>query len=237
MNIISLIHRKIQMKYIRTILVMVALLLGVILVVLFTPKGEHHVCVSPQPMLKGEAGYELVDLVKKDVWGTPDFTAEEYATFSFPMHWLFWVKNDPRTLLADSGEFLRSPGCSEPGQFTYMRAFEKNFLHVVQLHKVNARPPDGQKLIRRIELEKYHVLTYGAGRTVSILRNAAGERFIGVARTSPPPSEPPTLPEGWTLTTHILNADVQVNLLGHVSVLRMDNEDSYQGPLPADLSF
>lgn len=221
----------------RFILIMVAVFLGAILFVLFTPKGKKEVCVTRQSMMKGEVGFELIDLRNREVWLTSDFTTEEFTAFSFPIHWIFWFKNDPRTPLADKGKFLRSPGCSETGQFTYMRAFDKNFLKVVHLEKLNSRSSDGHGLIRRTELEKYHVLTYAAGRTVSILRSSAGDRFIGVSRTAPPPLEPPTLPEGWTLTKHLLTADVRINLSGNVSVLRMDNEDSYQGPLPTDLSF
>ena len=76
------------------------------------------------------AGYELIDLLNEEVWVTSDFTPAEYAEFSPP---LLWIKNDPRIMMADQAEFLRSPGCSEPGQFTYMQAYDKGFLNVVQL--------------------------------------------------------------------------------------------------------
>jgi hypothetical protein len=112
-----------------------------------------------------------------------------------------------------------------------MRAFGRDFLQVVELIAIN-RPADDQGLIRRTELEKYHVLHYSAGRTVSILRSPTGERFIGVSESLERSSDTPTLPEGWTLTERLLTAELQVELLGRVSVLRMDNEDSYQGPLP-----
>ena len=88
--------------------------------------GERESCVSREPDFSGGgAGYELFDLVHKEVWLTLDFTAQEYAEFSPPF---LWVKNDPRIGMADGGEFLRSPGCSEPGQFTYMQAFDKEKL-------------------------------------------------------------------------------------------------------------
>ena len=117
-----------------------------------------------------------------------------------------------------------------------MRAYDKEFLKVVQLVTMNT-PVDDQGLIRRTELEKYHVLTYFSGRTVSILQGPTGERFIWVARTVDRPPDPVTLPEGWTLTTPVLQTELQVELLGNVSVLRTENEDSFQGPLPEGLSF
>ena len=84
------------------------------------PVQELEECVSREPASSGDgAGYELIDLLNKKVWGTADFTPAEYDAFSPP---LFWVKNDPRIMLADGAEFLQSPGCIEPGQFTYMRA-------------------------------------------------------------------------------------------------------------------
>jgi hypothetical protein len=117
-----------------------------------------------------------------------------------------------------------------------MRAFDKEFLKVVQLITMNM-PVDSQGLIRRTELEKYHLLTYSAGSTVYILLNPTGERFIGVSRSVDRSSDTFTLPEGWTLKTHVLSTELPVELSGNVSVLRTNNEDSYQGPLPDGISF
>ena len=99
------------------------------------------------------------------------------------------------------------------------------------------QPVDNQGLIRRTELEKYHLLTYSAGSTVYILHNPTGERFIGVSRSVDRSSDTFTLPDGWTLTSHVLSTELPVDLSGNVSVLRTDNEDSFQGPLPDGISF
>jgi hypothetical protein len=72
---------------------------------------------------------------------------------------------------------------------------------------------------------------------VNILKNPSGERFIEVSRSLNRYSDTFTLPEGWILTSQFLEADLQVELLGSVSVLRTDNEDSYQGPIPDDLKL
>ena len=206
-----------------TLLFMVAFLAGCM------PVGERESCVSQEPdFSEGEAGYELFDLQHKEVWLTLDFTAQEYAEFSPPF---LWVKNDPRVGVADKAEFLRSPGCSDEGQFTYMQAFDKEFLNVVRFMEMNV-PTDTQGLIRMIKLEKYHLLTYFSGRTVNILQSPTGERYIEVSRSVDRLSDTFTLPEGWTLTEQYLETDLQVELSGNVSVLRTDNEDSYQGPLP-----
>jgi hypothetical protein len=215
-------------RFLAAILFIVTIMAGCIQV------GEREDCVSRDPVLDGgEAGYELIDLLNKEVWLTPDFTAQEYAAFSPPF---LWVKNDPRIGVADGGEFLRSPGCSDESQFTYLQAFDKEFLNVVRFIEMNI-PTDTQGLIRKTQLEKYHLLTYFSGRTVNVLQNPTGERYIEVSRSVDRLSETFTLPDGWTLTEHELGAELQVELSENVSVLRTDNEDSYQGPLPDGLSF
>lgn len=221
------------MKVIRILLISFAALLAVTLLAAFIPKGEKATCSLEQPNFKGGVGYEIIDFVNREVWATTEFTPEEFEAFSFPVHWVLWRKNDPRMGWADSAQFLQSPGCNETGQYTYLHAFGKTFFKVVELDKMHRADEGG--LIRRVELEKYHVLSYAAGRSVSILENPEGERFIGVARTSPPPAYAPTLPKGWRITSRSLTADLQVDLTGRVSVIRLDNEDSYQGPLPKDL--
>jgi len=117
-----------------------------------------------------------------------------------------------------------------------MRAFGREFVQVVRLISINNRI-DHLGLIRNTELEKYHTLHYSAGRTVSILQSPDGERFISVSRSLERSSDLPTLPEGWTLTDYLLAEEIQVDLLGRVSVLRMDNQDSYQGPISEDINL
>jgi hypothetical protein len=94
------------------------------------------------------------------------------------------------------------------------------------------KPVDSEGLIRITELEKYHLLTYYSGRNVSILENPDGERFIEVSRSVNRSSDTFTLPDDWTLTTQVLQEELKLELTGIVSVLRTDNEDSFQGPLP-----
>ena len=198
--------------------------------------ADQDLCIPRPPSFEGEGvGYELLNLADGDVWATRNWTPEEYAAFSFPASWTFWRKNDPRIALADRGEFLQSPGC-EDGQYSYMQAFDREFFQVVQLISTH-QSTDDQGLIRNVELEKYHVLQYSEGRTVSLLQSPTGQRFIGVSKSLEPAADAPTLPEGWTLTEHLLTADLQVDLLGRVNVLRLNNEDSYQGPLPEDISL
>ena len=224
MTAISLISR---------VFVPIILLLGILT---GCSRGDRVHCSTSAPALKNEgAGYELINLVGREVWATRNWTPESFADFSLPFFWFLWQKNDPRILLADDGSFLKSPGCTE-GHYNYMRAFGKKFFQVVRLISVNNRV-DEQGLIRRTELEKYHILRYSAGNSVNILFSPEGKRFIGVSKSLENSLGTPMLPEGWVLKSHILTEEIQVELLGNVSVMRMSNKDAYQGPLSDDINL
>lgn len=198
--------------------------------------GDRDLCSPNSPdfdAIKKGTGYEIINLVDREVWATSNWTPKEFAGFSFPIIWSLWFKNDPRIPLADGGQFTRSPGC-EDGQYNYMKAFDRRFFQVVRLIKIN-RSLDDQDLIRKTELEKYHIVRYSPGRTVSILRSPTGKRYIGVSRSLDRSTDTPTLPEGWTVKEVVLTEELRIYLSGNVDVLRLDNEDSYQGPLPEDL--
>ncbi|MEM6785381.1 MAG: hypothetical protein AAF624_16795 [Bacteroidota bacterium] len=219
--------------FVRSLVVLAALaVLSISLMAVLTHRsyGEQELCVADAPVFSGGSiGYELLDLAGRDVWATRDWTPTDFATFSLPPTWLLWRKNDPRVGLADQNEFLQSPGC-ERGTYTYMQAFDRRFVQVVELIDLR-EPGDSSGLVRRVALEKYHVLHFDEGRTVRVLTSPAGERFIEVSRTLLRRAYTPTLPTGWTLTEHRLSEPLRVELLGRVSVLRMDNEDAFQGPL------
>jgi hypothetical protein len=211
-----------------------ALLLIVFILATISPIEAREDCVSRKPSLEGiGAFYELIDLKNKEVWGTPDFSAEEYNGFSAPF---LWQKNEPRVSMSEVSKsgFLRSPGCPAAGQYTYMQAFDRDFLNVVWLISLN-QPLDNDGLIRATELEKYHLLVFPPGATVYILESPDLERFIGVSRSTDRTTDSFTLPDGWNLTEHVLSQELQVELSGTVNVLRTDNEDSFQGPLPENL--
>ncbi|MEL6772999.1 MAG: hypothetical protein AAFP18_18210 [Bacteroidota bacterium] len=215
-------------------LVVFAALVGVAVsmmtVLAFRSYGEQERCAADAPVLGGGGpGYEVLNLAGRDVWATRDWTPAAFEAFSFPATWLLWRKNDPRVGLADRAEFLQSPGC-ERGAYSHMSAFDRRFVQVVELIDLR-EPGDEGGLIRRVALEKYHVLHFDTGRLVRVLQSPAGERFIEVSRTLMRRAHTPSLPPGWTLTTHRLSEPLRVELLGRVSVLRMDNEDAFQGPL------
>jgi hypothetical protein len=189
-------------------------------------------CIARAPNFERTGpGYELVDMLRGDVWATREWTPHAYDAFSLPHSWLFWFKNDARVGVADGAKFLRSPGCPGDSQYSYMKAFGKTFVLVAKLRSTNAGSGNGG-LIRGAQVEKYHVLRYAAGRTIRKLENPAGQSFIAVSKSFSRRLEPPQLPDGWSFRELALDEDLTVDLTNVVTVLRLKNEVSYQGPLP-----
>ena len=163
------------------------------------------------------------------MWATKEFSPQDFHDLGLPLHWAHWFKNDPRVVLASSAQFVKSPGCAD-GEYTYMTAFGRNFVQVVHLDRISVLGKGDAKL-RAITLEKHHGVTFAADQTVRVLQSPEGERYIAVAQTLDRSDAPVALPAGWSIDTHHLAQDLQVDLVGEVRVLRTTNEDSYQGPV------
>jgi uncharacterized protein YceK len=198
---------------------------------------ETDVCAtgSIRTFEKGQ-GFELIDFKAMQVWGTADWTTPAFSSFDLPLSWLLWRKNDPRQGQADSAAFLRSPGCND-GQYTYMAAFGRRFLHVVDLKEFRADVGSAGAPIRAVTLTKHHQLHFEKGSRLQILSDPSGVRYLLVARTVSPKTNRPDLPMGWTIRQGVLSEPWDYVLDGLVKVLRLNNEDSYQGPLPAALDI
>ncbi|MEO1489251.1 MAG: hypothetical protein AAFR88_07440, partial [Pseudomonadota bacterium] len=110
-------------------------------------------------------GFELIDLPSGEVWLTRDWDQQTFNAFDLPLSWSLWRKNDPRTGAASSGRFLHSPGC-EAGEFTYMKALGREFLHVVDLANMGETPPGTGGLVRMVSLTKHHVIKWDAGAPI-----------------------------------------------------------------------
>lgn len=198
---------------------------------------EIEKCVERQWVAtKGNRGFELIDLGSRQVWATRDWEVADFEAFNLPLSWSLWRKNDPRTRAATSGRILRSPGC-EAGQYTYMKALGREFMHVVNLDNFGEVSDASQGLIRAVQLNKHHELSFEQGGPIQVLTAPDGQRFVLIARTLSPAADTPTVPDGWTLERGTLAEPFRVLLDGPVTVLRTDNEDSFQGPLPEKIAI
>lgn len=181
--------------------------------------------------------YEIIDLGEKEVWGTNEFTEEEFDEFKIPFWRKTWRKNSPREGFIDSMIFTRSPGCPEDGLFTYKQMFDKDWLKVVNLVEVNQKMEGTDGLLTRFTLEKYHRVWFFAGKEVYILTNPDGEQYISLTRSTQRETDTANLPDGWVLKPYTIKKDMIIDLFGVLDVLRGDNEDSYQGPLASDFDI
>ena len=181
-------------------------------------------------------GYEFIDLGRKQVWATANWTDDEFQAFELPWHKPLYFKNDPRVGYFDRGQILKSPGCPTYGTFNTLNAFGREFAQVVQLVAFD-RIGEGEAQLLSTRLIKYHELTYYAGRQVQVLHTPNDMQYIAVARTADRQSDQIELPAGWQIRTYRLNEDLDLELFGEITNIRTMNKDSFQGPLSDEDRF
>ena len=200
----------------------------------------REVCVKRIPETAGrDVGYELIDLLRREAWVTTDWTVDAYAQFSPGLTALNWLKNDPRRGYAAQAKVLRSPGCAADGEFTFQTMFGRTFFHIADITGTGGRDLTNGALTEASVI-KHHLLKFEADQTVSFLVSPAGESFVRVNRPIDTSPRDNGLPEGWILQDLRLVAAWQADLNGEVSVLRLQDGTSFQGPIgemPADAVY
>ena len=238
---LSLITRNNKKSQILLIGSVIVIALAVVVGQFFTPKGTITAeCVTRAQKKKSDThvGFELVDLQQKQVWETTNFTTAEFTNFQLPITWrLGWMKNQPRAVSFDQSEFIKSPGCQNSGEYTYKSMFAQEWLQVTRLISFNQKLDDSG-LLMSTTLEKYHVVSFRAGKSIYILQSPDGLKYVQISRDATRTVDAATLPSGWTLLPpYPLTKDLTFELSGIVQVIRTDNQDSYQGPIPASLDL
>ena len=175
-------------------------------------------------LLDASAGFPIV------VWGNTEITTPEYDALVLPPGWL---RNQPREGVGQTGQFLRSPGLPADGEFTTQEMFGFTWLHQASVVALGGNLDPGG-LLRATTVEKHHELEWPTGSNITILTSPEAVEYILVSRDAQRTSDTPTMPSGWTLEVIALEEDLLLQLPLHTTVVRADNEDSFQGPLPAD---
>jgi hypothetical protein len=195
--------------------------------ILFAGKGVS-VPVNP--------GHELIDpsgFPNLVVWGTQDLTIAEYDGLTPPPG---WIRNQPREGVGARGRFLRSPGRDADGDFTRQEMFGVSWLHQATIVSIDGSlDPEG--LLNASTVEKHHELTWCAGSSITVLTSPEGVRYVLVSRDARRTFDIPTIPDGWVLEAIPLEENLQILLPLYTTVIRTDNQDSFQGPLPSDLDL
>jgi hypothetical protein len=166
-------------------------------------------------------------------WLTPDPTIEQYEALSFPVGWL---RNQPREGVGAVGRFRRSPGATADGEFTRNWIENMPWVHVATVVEfLGALDPAG--LLTAVLVDKHHELTWFGGNDITVITDPGGERYALVSRDANRTFETPTMPAGWTHEIITLSEDVLILLPQPTTVIRSDNQDSFQGPVPAEIVF
>lgn len=195
------------------------------------PEAQALHCGAPTIDSGDGPYYELLDLERGAVWGTPSLTPEAFAALELPAG---YVRNPVGE--TDGGVWLRSPGCAEAGAFTEETIAGVRWQHVVDLVEPGLVFDDAGLLTGgRVEVDRR--FDFAADRVVPVLTAPDGRRYLRTSREAGRAADRPTVPSGWTLFHWRLDAPLTVALTGTVDNLRGDNGDAFQGPLPAELDL
>ncbi|MBR9803772.1 alpha/beta fold hydrolase [bacterium] len=164
-------------------------------------------------------------------WASKDITREEFNAIKLP---LGWFKNQPREVEMDGAKFLNSPGLEE-GSFSRAEHFGHEWLHVATVKMAGRKRLDSKGLLVGSAVVKDHIAKFDEGRTLKLLISPSGEVFPRITRDANRTREEPTLPEKWRLIEHTLDRPMEFKLTGETTVIRADNQDSFQGPVKFSL--
>ena len=174
-------------------------------------------------------GFEIVDGPQGIAWMAVDITEAEFEALELPAGWV----SNPRDLEASFGEFLKSPGETEPGTFEELDLLGHRWRHVATLSE-RGQPVDAGGLLVSTRVDKHHRLTFEVGRTMTTVASPDGETYLRITRDPARTQDVPTVPAGWTLDAFEPDETFVVVLTPPTVVLRTDNQDAFQGPVDLD---
>lgn len=176
-------------------------------------------------------GFELIEVIsptEQRAWVSPTMTREQFDALELPSN---WFKNQPRQGDSDSSRFLRSPDGEADGDLLFQPNFGFPMLHVATITEEDITLDD-QGLLRGTQVRKYHEITYYPGSTMVVLVSPDGEPYFRLTRDADRTSEEPTIPEDWLLVEYTVTDKLVIELFESNLVIRTDNQDSFQGPVP-----
>jgi hypothetical protein len=91
---------------------------------------------------------------------------------------------------------------------------------------------DTQGLLTGAHVRKSHEVTFNAGKTLTLLVSPEGENYVRISRDFLRTTDQPSIPNGWQQVDFVTPGELVVKLPNETLVIRADNEDSFQGPLP-----
>ena len=177
------------------------------------------------------SGLEIIEGDNGRGWMALDMTPEAFETIVLADGW----RRNPRDLEFDVGEFFRSPDASTDGTFTDAHHFGYMWRHVVNFDDT-LTPLDDAGLLNVTTVDKFHRVTFETGRTLTALRAPGGETYLRISRDPARTTDTVSLPEDWQLIEHTTAETIRVSLSPGLTLIRSQNQDVFQGPLPSDLA-
>lgn len=180
-----------------------------------------------------ERAFELIEIQSPTnirAWISPEITLEAFTSLEVPMG---WIKNQPREATecgASAVRFIRSPDALEDGEILIEDHFGFSWFHSATITQMNV-PLDVDGILTGVVVRKFHELTYAPGSCLILLISPSGEVYFRVGRSTNRLSDEPTLPMQWRIMRYVTQEELVIELFGENTVIRTDNQDSFQGPV------
>ena len=176
-------------------------------------------------------GFEILEIQSPNsirAWISSDITREEFDALELPSG---WRKNQPREGDPDASRFYRSPDAEVDGEFLDEDLYGFSWRHSATVIQTNI-PLDEQGLLIGAKVVKFHEVTFDAGHTITVLFSPDGEPYVRIGRDANRTSDEPSIPDSWRLVEYTTPEQLVIRLPEETLVIRADNEDSFQGPVP-----
>ena len=177
-----------------------------------------------------KVGFEILEIQSLSsirAWISSDITREEFDALQLTTG---WMKNQPRESDPDAGRFHRSPDAAVVGEILYEKFFGFNWWHSATVTQTGI-VLDGQGLLKGSTVRKFHEVTFNAGRTLVVLVSPSDDVYVRITRDANRTSDDPTIPTSWRLVNYTTPVQLVIQLPDVTTVIRTDNEDSFQGPV------
>jgi len=191
---------------------------------------------DPEP--EERLGFEILEVQSFNsirAWISPQITLEEFQALELPEG---WIKNQVResgedVTRPDSVRFVKSPDSVEDGDILVENLFGFDWFHAATVIEPR-RQLDDEGLLIGTTVRKFHELIFNAGSTLVLLVSPEGLIYFRIGRDANRVSDQPSIPNLWQLLDYTTTDRLVIELFGETTVIRADNEDSFQGPIVID---
>ena len=183
---------------------------------------------------ESRVGFEILEIQSPTsirAWISPEITFEEFEALEVDPG---WIKNQPRESEEcgpDEGRFIKSPDSTEDGDILTEEFYGFNWFHSATVTETNISLDD-EGLLNGNMVRKFHELTYNAGSCLVLLISPEGDVYFRIGRDANRVSDEPPIPNLWRLEEYTTPEKLVIELFEENLVIRTDNEDSFQGPVP-----